>query len=147
MKIIPFENEHAEFILSQQMNAAELYLKPDHRKYALYLKQFGMSFTAIVGNKPIAAGGIYVLWEGVAEGWVMATSEIWNHPIAMARTFKKRTDVLIETSNIKRLQTTVKTDFKLGHKFAKWLEMEEEGVMKHYGPDGSNYTRYARIIK
>ncbi len=147
MDIIPFRSEHAKFILSQQLNANELYLRPEHRKYALYLEQVGTSFTAIVDNKPIAAGGIFVLWEGVAEGWVMATSDIWKHSISMAKHFKKKTNVLIETTKIKRLQTTVKADFKLGHKFATWLGFEKEGLMKYYGPDGSDYIRYARIIK
>ena len=146
MDIIPFKKEHAEFILSQQLNAAELYLKPEHRKYALYLEQIGLSFTATVNDKPIAAGGISMLWDNVAEGWVMATNEVWNHSIIMAKHFKKRTDVLIETTKIKRLQTTVKADFALGHKFAKWLKFEPEGLMKYYGPDGSDYIRYARII-
>jgi hypothetical protein len=34
MDIIPFKTEHAQFILSQQLNAKELYLRPEHRKYA-----------------------------------------------------------------------------------------------------------------
>ena len=147
MDIIPFKTEHAQYILSQQLNAKELYLRPEHRKYALYLEQVGLSFTALINNKPIAAGGIFVLWDGVAEGWVMATSEIWKHSIVMAKHFKKKTDVLIETTNIKRLQTTVKADFKLGQRFAQWLGFEKEGLMKYYGPDGSDYIRYARIIK
>lgn len=147
MEIVPFKTEHAQFILSQQLNANELYLRPEHRKYAMYLEELGLSFTALINNKPIAAGGIYVLWDGVAEGWVMATKDIWQHSIVMAKHFKKKTDVLIETTNIKRLQTTVKADFKLGHRFAQWLGFEKEGLMKYYGPDGSDYVRYARIIK
>jgi hypothetical protein len=77
----------------------------------------------------------------------MATHEVWNYKLAMARHFKKKTDVLIETNNIKRLQTSVKADFWHGQKFAKWMGFETEGLMKNYGPDGSDYIRYARIIK
>lgn len=147
MDIVPFKTEHAQYILTQQLNAKELHLRAEHKKYALYLEQVGMSFTALINNKPIAAGGIYMLWDNVAEGWVMATNDVWQYSIIMARHFKKKTDVLIETSKIKRLQTTVKADFKLGHKFAEWLGFEKEGLMKYYGPDGSDYYRYARIIK
>ena len=147
ISIQPFKADHAEFILSQQLNFNELYLKPEHRKYALYLQQMGMSFTAFASNKPIAAGGIYLPWENVAEGWDMATHEVWNYKLAIARHFKKKTDVLIETNNIKRLQTSVKADFWHGQKFAKWMGFEREGLMKNYGPDGSDYIRYARIIK
>ena len=147
MDIIPFETKHAEYILTQQLNAKELYLRLEHRQYALYLQQSGMSFTALINNKPIAAGGIYMLWDNVAEGWVMATNDVWKYSIIMARHFRKKTDVLIETSKIKRLQTTVKANFTLGQRFAEWLGFEKEGLMKYYGPDGSDYFRYARIIR
>jgi len=32
-------------------------------------------------------------------------------------------------------------------RFAKWLGLKEEGLMKQYGPDGSDFIRFARIIK
>ena len=88
-----------------------------------------------------------MLWDNVAEGWVMATNDVWKYSIIMARHFRKKTDVLIETSKIKRLQTTVKANFTLGQRFAEWLGFEKEGLMKYYGPDGSDYFRYARIIR
>ena len=146
MDIIPFKQEHAQYILSQQLNAKELYLRPEHRKYALYLEQVGLSFTALINNKPIAAGGIFVLWDGVAEGWVMATKDVWRYRVSMARNFKEKFDILVKTSKVKRIQTNVKADFELGHKFAIWLGFEKEGLMKYYGPDGSDYVRYARIM-
>ena len=146
MDIIPFKSSHAEFILSQQLNVEELYLKPEHRKYAQYLERVGMSFTALMNDKPIAAGGIYMLWDGVAEGWVMATKDVWRCRVSMAKNFKQKFDVLVETTKVKRIQTNVKANFKLGHRFAEWLGFEKEGLMKYYGPDGSDYFRYARII-
>ena len=48
--------------------------------------------------------------------------------------------------NIKRVQTAVRKDFDKGIKFAKWLGLENEGLMKHYGFDGSDQYRYARIF-
>lgn len=147
INIIPFEQKHADYILGQQMNAEELYLKPEHKKYAKFSENVGMSFTGIKDDKPIASGGIYMLWDGVAEGWVMATSQIWEHKIYFALQFKKRTEILIKSIKIKRLQTSVKADFDLGIKFAEFLGLTNEGIMKNYGPDGSDYYRYARIIK
>ena len=78
ISFVPFENEHAEYILNQPSNSKFLELRPEHKKYAYFLKQIGMSFTGLVDNKPIAAGGVYPLWENVAEGWVLATKEINN---------------------------------------------------------------------
>lgn len=147
INIIPFKSAHAEYILTQELNDKKLELAPQHKKYAMYLEYENASFTAIVNGKPIAAGGIFILWDNVAEGWVLATSEIWNYKLTMAKIFKKRTDVLVKENKIKRLQTAVKADFELGHKFAQFLGLEKEGLMKHYGPDGSDYIRYARIMK
>ena len=52
---------------------------------------------------------------------------------------------LIKDNNIKRLQTAVKKDFYLGHKFAKWLGLEEEGLMRKY-QNNEDYIRFARIV-
>ena len=46
--IVPFENKHANQILEQGLNSDVLELKPEHRKYAYFLKEIGMSFTGLV---------------------------------------------------------------------------------------------------
>ena len=143
--IVPFENKHAEQILETGLNSKLLELKPEHKKYAYYLKEVGMSFTGLVNDKPIAAGGVFTLWDGVAEGWVLATKDIYKYPIFCAKHIKKRTEMLIKNNNIKRLQTSVKADCEMAIRFAKWLGLNPEGVMKSYGPDGADFIRFARI--
>ncbi len=145
--IVPFENKHAEQILNIGLNSELLELKPEHRKYAYYLEEVGMSFTGLINNKPIAAGGVFHLWDGVAEGWVLATKEIFNYPIFCAKHIKNRTEIIINTHKIKRLQTSVKADCQMALRFAGWLGLKPEGRMIGYGPDGSDFIRYARIIK
>ena len=147
IEFVPFENKHAEYILSQPLNSKFLEFRSEHKKYAYYLKEIGMSFTGIVNNEPIAAGGVFPLWDGCAEGWVLATKKINNYPITFARVIKQRTDMMCKNYSIKRLQTSVKADCQIAIRFAKWLGLTSEGLMKHYGPDGSDYYRFARIIK
>ena len=143
--IVPFENKHAEQILETGLNSKLLELKPEHKKYAYYLKEVGMSFTGLVNDKPIAAGGVFTLWDGVAEGWVLATKDIYKYPIFCAKHIKNRTEMLIKNNKIKRLQTSVKVDCEMAIRFAKWLGLNPEGVMKSYGPDGADFIRFARI--
>ena len=145
--IVPFENKHAEQILDQGLNSDLLELKPEHRKYAYFLKEVGMSFTGLVNDKPIAAGGVFHLWDGVAEGWVLATKDIYKYPVFCAKHIKQRTEIILKANKIKRLQTSVKADCDVALRFAKWLGLKEEGLMKRYGPDGSDFIRFARIIK
>ena len=145
--IVPFENKHADQILEQGLNSEALELKPEHRKYAYFLKEIGMSFTGLVNDKPIAAGGVFHLWDGVAEGWVLATKDIYKYPVFCAKHIKQRTEIILKANKIKRLQTSVKADCDVALRFAKWLGLKEEGLMKRDGPDGSDFIRFARIIK
>ena len=64
----------------------------------------------------------------------------------VAKAIKKNFARLAKENNIKRVQTAVRQDFKMGIKFAEWLGLENEGLMKHYGFDGSHQYRYARIF-
>ena len=106
-----------------------------------------MSFTGLVNNRPIAAGGVFHLWDGVAEGWVLATKDIYKYPVFCAKHIKQRTEIILQANKIKRLQTSVKANCDVALRFAKWLGLKEEGLMKNYGPDGSDFIRFARIIK
>jgi hypothetical protein len=75
-----------------------------------------------------------------------ATGKVWQHPLVIARAIKKNFSRLAKENNIKRVQTAVRADFKIGLKFASWLGLHNEGLMKHYGFDGSDHFRYARIF-
>lgn len=107
----------------------------------------GMSFTLLVDDNPILAGGIVPLWNGVAEGWVMASKEVNDYKIKSASAVKKRLDLLCNNNNIYRLQTAVKEEFKTGVRFAEWLGLKNEGLMTMYGPDQTNYYRMAKIYE
>ena len=107
----------------------------------------GMSFTLLVDDNPILAGGIVPLWNGVAEGWVMASKEVNDYKIKSASAVKKRLDLLCNNNNIYRLQTAVKEEFKTGVRFAEWLGLRKEGLMTMYGPDQTNYYRMAKIYE
>ena len=87
------------------------------------------------------------MWDGVAEGWVMASKRIFNYKIKSASLIKRRLNLLCKNNKIVRLQTSVKSNFDTGVRFAEWLGLKKEGLMVHYGPDGSDYFRMAKIYE
>ena len=87
-----------------------------------------------------------MVWGKVAEGWVIATSEMLKHPIAISKAIKKDFARIAKEHNIERVQTAVRKDFKTGIRFAEWLGFEREGLMKKWGFDGTDQYMYARII-
>jgi len=143
--IKPFKQADADEIISYGMNSKLLEVDASYKDNRICLADKGNAYTLFVDDKPIVAGGILILWKGVAEGWVMANQNIYELKFLAAKEIKKRTDVLCEKNKVKRLQTSVKAEFATGVRFAEWLGLRTEGLMKHYGPDGSDYLRMAKI--
>ena len=146
LHIVPYTAEHGRFILSCQMNHALMDKDARFEGDAMNLVEDHLSFTGIIGKKPIFAAGMKMLWQGVAEGWVIATNEMWKYPLGVAKAIKKDFANVARQHNIQRVQTAVRVDFDKGLRFAKWLGLENEGLMKCYGFDGSDQYRYARIF-
>ena len=149
LHIVPYTKEHGQFILSCQMN--HKVLEADRHFInvegdAKNLEQNDLAFTGMVRSKPIFAAGMKMVWGRVAEGWVIATSEIWKNPLAVARAIKKDFARVAREHNIERVQTAIRKDYKQGQRFAEWLGLENEGLMKKFGFDGTDQYRYARIF-
>ena len=141
-----FKQEHADEIISYGMNNKLMEVDASYKDHRISLGDKGNAYTLFVDKKPIVAGGIIVLWQSVAEGWVMANQTIYEVKLLACKEIKRRTDILCKKNNVKRLQTTVKYDFKTGIRFADWLGLKPEGIMRKYGPDGSDYYRMAKIF-
>ena len=146
LHIVPYTKEHGDFILSCQMNHNILERDRKFIEDGKNLLEPNLSFTGLIGNKPIFAAGMKMIWGQVAEGWVIATQDVWDHPLSVAKAIKKDFAKVARKYNIKRVQTAVRSDFDKGIRFAEWLGLENEGLMKHYGFDGSDQYRYARIF-
>tara|TARA_Y100001938_G_C8062914_1_gene418421 strand:- start:203 stop:640 length:438 start_codon:yes stop_codon:yes gene_type:complete len=145
MQIIPFTAEHGKFIATRRLNNDLLKVKPEYTDMLDQLEKPGMSWTGLIDDKIIAAGGMVNMWGNVYEGWVMATIDIHDYPIQTARIIKKIFDRVMVDNKVERLQTTVRSDFEIGHKFAQWLGLKSEGIMKHY-MDKEDYNLYARVF-
>ena len=101
---------------------------------AMELEQTGLAYTCIINDDPVASAGMKII------------CKVWDHPLVIARAIKKNFARLAKENEIHRVQTAVRADFTMGLKFAKWLGLEEEGLMKKYGFDGSDHYRYARLF-
>ena len=146
LHIVPYTREHGQFILSCQMNHKILEVDRKYIDDAKNLVEQNLAFTGLVNKDPIFAAGMKIIWGQVAEGWVIATNEMWKCPIGVAKAIKKDFANVARQHNIKRVQTAIRKDFKQGLRFAEWLGLENEGLMKSYGFDGSDQYRYARIF-
>ena len=145
MELIQFRSAHAQSMVNSIMNDKLTQVDKSYHELLNNLEVEDMSFTAVKDNKFICSGGIIPVWDNVYEGWVMASNDVWQNKISSARVIKKGLEVLIDNYKVVRLQTAVKKDFELGKKFAVWLGMKEEGLMKKY-QNNEDYIRFARVV-
>ena len=145
-EIKDFKPEHADEIISFGMNSKlmEIDASFEDNRICNYSTK-GNAYTMFMNDKPVFAIGIVILWDGVAEGWVMASQNIYDMKFLAARTILDLQDKLCKKNKIRRLQTSVKADFKQGLRLAEWCGLEVEGLKKKYGPDGSDYYQLGKI--
>lgn len=147
IKIVPYKVEHVKNIIKYGLNDERIELDAKSYEDQIDFTIPAMAFTLLVNNNPVVSGGVYPLWPGVAEGWVISSRRIFNFNLSAAKAIKKRTDYICINNGVWRLQTAVRADYETGIRFAKWLGLEKEGLMKKYGPDGSNYYRMAKLYE
>ena len=146
LQIVPYISKHGKIILANQMNHVLMDKDAMFEGEAMELEQTGLAYTCLINDEPIASAGMKIIWNGVAEGWVLASNKVWNHPLVIARAIKKNFARLAIEHKIHRVQTAVRSEFGIGIKFAKWLGLENEGLMKRYGFDGADHYRFARLF-
>ena len=148
VKLKPFKKSDADKIVSFGMNHKLMEIDASYADNRICnYSQPGNAYTMWVDDKPVFSFGMVILWKGVAEGWVMASQNIFDVKFLAAKTITSMMINHCKKNKIKRLQTSVKAEFKQGIRFATWLGMEIEGLKKNYGPDGSDYYQLARIFK
>jgi len=99
------------------------------------------SWAAIVDGKVAACAGFVQIHPGCAEGWIAFASGAPK--LAAARAVKRH--FAIEARRWRRVQATASASWPDALRFAEWLGMTPEGLMRSYGVDGSDHIRYARI--
>ena len=141
-----FETWHADKIISQGLNdkLMEIDASYEDNRICNYSKE-GQAFTYFIGDKPVFACGIVQLWDGVAEAWVLCGINVFDIKFLAARTIKELQDETCKKYKIRRLQTSVKAEFKRGLRFATWCGFETEGLKRKYGPDGTDYYQMSVI--
>ena len=146
-KIIPYQKSHGDEIYAFGMNDKLMEIDASYTENRLDTAIIGLSYTLLVDNNIILSGGIIPIWDGVAEGWVMSSKRVFDYKIKAASSVKKRLDYLCQNNKVRRLQTSVREDFLTGVRFAEWLGLQKEGLMKYYGLDGTNYWRMAKYYE
>ena len=102
------------------------------------------TLTALMDGEVIGVGGIVMLWEGVAEGWILLAEEVLDFKVATYKCLVRMVDKAIKDNNLRRLEAVIRTDFPQAVKMAERLGFNREGKKIGYCPDGQDVWIYAR---
>jgi RimJ/RimL family protein N-acetyltransferase len=105
----------------------------------------GIGYTIWFDEVPVLCGGIDFYWPRVGEAWMLLTEWVVEHPMMLVRITKECMNELIRIHNVKRCQATINTSDSVSIRFCELYGFKREGMLKSYGPDGSDYYMYGRV--
>lgn len=117
-------------------------------EYRERLECAGNGFSLFSGSgQLIGCGGIGIYWTGVGEAWFVLTQQVDQYRFSFHRTVVRTMQEIIYTQNLHRIQGTIRCGDARAVRWAERLGFRFEGTMWGYGPDGSNYWRFALLIR
>ena len=137
--IVPFKKEHLD-----KINLMFEMTKSGKESLGSYDGVIG--YTGMEDDAVLATGGVHPMWEGVGEAWLLVGKEGYDKPKTVAQWTDYLFQILQEEHKLFRIQASVSALDLTANRYAQWLGFEKEGIMRKYGPDGTDYIRYARVM-
>lgn len=139
MQVIPFHPDHLYALIPETPERAGWEVAPAAHIHAL---DNGHAVTGLIDGKPVACGGLVLLWPGVAEGWLATTPAAVAHPTWLVRSIIRFIRAKIAELQIRRLQAHVDASFTRAWMWLERLGLQRESEMLRYGRDGGTYYMY-----
>ena len=139
LRFLPFAQEHVQHIKLM------FDLSEDGRKALVEHKDI-RGYTLFEEDVVLGIGGVHNIWNGVGEAWLLLGKEAFARPRTVARHTVNMFDHMQEEHKYQRIQASIAVNDAKAKRFAEWLGFQNEGIMRKYGPDGSDYYRYARVM-
>lgn len=144
LRVIDFKPEHFGQFILRGYDRSPIEVFPDLKIRAEQLNG-SPAYTGLVNGEIIGCAGVQIQWPGVGEAWMMVSTLIEKYPLFVHRSVKKALIEIQEQYQLQRIQTTVLADFETAHKWVERLGFQCEGIMRKFGPDGSDHYRYALL--
>ena len=142
MNIVQFIPDHAEYIIQHGQNKGA----PNRAHVVGKISHQGFAWTGLKNGFPVGSAGIIPMWDGTAEAWVLASERVHENPFRFAKTVKSIFNELVIEHGLHRIQAAVRADWPEAQRFAEFMGVENEGLMRKFGQDKTDYIRYARVL-
>lgn len=144
--VVPFKWYHIKAMDLREAERGYFASMDDYIERAKIHATRGPCYSIVVEGEGIACcWGMIEMWRGVYECWMLTSTIVDQYPVNMIRKSRICFNLAAVEVQARRLQMTVKASAQQSIRFAQALMFEQEGVLKAYGPDGSDYIMMARI--
>jgi hypothetical protein len=144
-KIVAFEGDHAFDLIARNTSKATADYGHMIKEYIEAMELPGHGYSLMKNGHLIASAGVYPVWEGLGEAWVVPSDLIYRYKIELVKQINHYFRELLEKHNYRRVQATVRADFETGHRFIEFFGFKRESLLKSYGPDGADHVQYALL--
>ncbi|MGA1762773.1 MAG: hypothetical protein ACO397_06220 [Gammaproteobacteria bacterium] len=146
-KIIPFHSKHLWLINMREHEKKYFKYIPNYESYLAKNTIHNASYTGLYFGSPVVSFGLLNIFPGVAEAWLIPSKEL--NLLKVALPFHKATKAFFANAfrlfNLRRIQCTVDISNKDALKWIETMLFTREGIMKKFGPEGTDYVMYSRI--
>lgn len=119
---------------------------PNIRRNVQEALRRNIAYTFVLNSKPIAILGYAPINERVGEVWGFISDDVGMCPIVFHRKVAKLMNAFVRKYGLNRLQMVVRDGYSTGLKWAAALGFKQEGLMRSYGYDGSDYILMGRVF-
>lgn len=143
-RLVTFQPNHIHMTKFRDFEQEILdgYGRPHIQDYAVD----GLSYTAMCDGEVYAMFGLYPLWKGVAEAWLLPSTKLENRKIVFHKGSLRFFTYASQKLKLHRIQVYVRSS---NVQAVKWIEMmyfKREGLLERYGPDINDYYVYGRLF-
>ncbi|MEZ5665875.1 MAG: hypothetical protein R3F55_00235 [Alphaproteobacteria bacterium] len=139
MVVVPMTAGHLTRLRLQPAQAvlAPLVAEPG---YGAMLAEAGPAFAGLCGDRVVGCAGVVRLTAQRGHAWALLACDAGHSLTAIHRAVVG----FLAHQRMRRIETAVDAEFAAGHRWARMLGFECEGLMRAYGPDGRDAHLYAR---
>jgi len=144
--LVPFSGIHVSMMRLDRWERGYLQHIPNYQAVLDGYAQIGHTYTGVANGKPVCSFGIISMWPGVAEMWMVPDMSLGHHRYTFHRATFRWINIMVAELQLVRLQATVHTGNDRADKWIRSLYFQKEGVLKAFGPEGADYSMYARLF-
>lgn len=142
---LPFHPSHLSRLEVDRAAEAEFTSMDNLKNRAQEVADAKTAFTVFHEGNISLCFGITPYWPGMAEAWMIPSRYALDRGLRLTRGAKRFFDKIGPSLDLRRLQVVVCVDREKAVSWAEFLRFKREGLMRRYGPEGSDYYMYARI--